>query len=94
LVDGAEDEVPEIAASVRAIRRRITETRERLARASQTPDVARLDLPDLARRWTSLHLDQKRTLLRLFVERIAIGPARRGLARFDSERVDIVPRQP
>jgi hypothetical protein len=92
LVDGDEDEVPEIAASVRTLRRRITETRERLAQASQTPNIARLDLPDLARRWKGLHLDQKQTLLRLFVERIVIGPARRGLARFDAKRVDIVPR--
>ncbi|MGH8774811.1 MAG: ComEC/Rec2 family competence protein [Jiangellaceae bacterium] len=94
LVDGAVDEVPEIAASVRTIRRRIAETRERLAQASQTPEVTRLDLPDLARRWRSLHIDQKRTLLGLFVDRIAIGPARRGLAKFDPGRVRIEERQP
>jgi site-specific DNA recombinase len=90
--DGDEDDLPEVLASVRAIRKRIAAARDRLAEVSARPEVMRLDLPDLARRWQELHLDQKQMLLRLLVDRIVIGPARRGVARFDPDRVDIVPR--
>lgn len=91
LEDGDEVQVPELAAAVRTIRKRITETREKLAEVVSAPDVARLDLPDLARRWRDLHLDQKQALLRLFVEKIVIGPGQRGRRTFDPKRVEIIP---
>lgn len=92
LEDGDEEEIPEIAASIRGIRRRLDDARAELAKVSAQPDLAQLDLPALAAGWPRLHLDQKRMLLGLFVERIAIAPALRGLGRFDPDRVDIVPK--
>ncbi|MBM0238435.1 recombinase family protein [Micromonospora sp. ATA32] len=91
--DGDEDELPEVLVTVRKVRRRLRDAREEYARLSGSPEVARFDLPDLAVRWKELHIDTKRMLLRMFVDRITVGPARRGLAKFDPDRVDIVPRK-
>jgi site-specific DNA recombinase len=92
LEDGDEDELPEVLATVRALRRRMTAARQELGEVTARPEITTLDLPGLAERWADLDLDEKQKLLRLFVDRIVIGPARRGLARFDPDRVDIVPR--
>lgn len=92
LSDDDEDDLPEVLASIRSVRRRLTSSREALADLSASPDLARLDLPDLARRWPDLHIDRKQALLRMFVQRILIHPAsRRGSSVFDPARVDIVP---
>lgn len=91
LVDGDAD-IPELAGAVRTVRKRIVESRGKLAEISQTPEVTRLDLPELARRWQGLHIDQKRTLVRLFVDKILIGPGQPGRRTFDPGRVDIFPR--
>jgi DNA invertase Pin-like site-specific DNA recombinase len=92
LEDGDEEEIPEVMASIRGIRRRLEEARGELAQVTAQPDIAQLDLSALAAGWKDLHLDQKRVLLALFVEKITIAPARRGLGRFDPDRVDIVPK--
>lgn len=91
LDDGDEDDLPEVVASVRKIRRRVSDARAELARLTSLPGVARESLPDLADRWGDLDLDQKRALLALFVAKILIYPARRGYARFDPARVDVLP---
>lgn len=90
LDDGDEDELPEVIASVRTIRRRITEARAELARLASLPAPARVSsLSDLAGRWDQLDLDQRQQLLGLFVERILIHPAKRGLGKFDPARVEV-----
>lgn len=90
LEDGSEDGMPEVAAAIRTIRRRLGMAREELARQVGMPAVAAKSLPDLARRWPSLSIGIRQQLLVMFVARIVIGPGRRG-AKFDPARVDIVP---
>lgn len=90
--DGDEDELPEVLATVRSLRKRIAAARRELSEVTSRPEFADLDLPDLAKRWADLELERKQKLLALFVDRILIGPARRGVPRFDPDRVDIVPR--
>lgn len=89
--EGDENEIPEMAATVRTVRRKLNDAREELGRVTSTPDLAALDFPALAKGWKTLHVDQKQLLLGLFVERILISAARRGLGRFDPDRVAIVP---
>lgn len=91
LEDGSEEDLQDIAASVRAIRARVREARAELASRSAHPAVVREDFPDLASRWLELPLARKQGLLRLFVDRIVIGPAVRGLGKFDPDRVHIAP---
>jgi site-specific DNA recombinase len=91
--EGDEDEIPEVAATVRVVRRKLTEAREELGQVTAAPDIAALDFPALAKSWKSLHIDQKQMLLGLFVDRIIIGPGRRGYGRFDPDRVNIVPKR-
>ncbi len=91
LKDGDEVDLPEVVASVRAVRQRVKAARQELSALSATPEIVTLDLPDLAARWQDLDIDKKQKLLALFVDRIIIGPARRGLGKFDPDRVDIVP---
>jgi DNA invertase Pin-like site-specific DNA recombinase len=91
--DAPEDELPELVTSVRVIRRRMAQAREELSRVMDVPAVAGEALADLAVRWPSLSVDRKCSLLRTFVERIIIGPAKPGPIRFDPARVDIVPRK-
>jgi DNA invertase Pin-like site-specific DNA recombinase len=93
MTDGDADDLPEVVASVRVIRRRLAESRDRLAALARLPELVGEDLPGLAQRWPGLPLDRKRALLAAFVERVVISPAIRGLGRFDPRRVDIVPRQ-
>lgn len=92
-VEADEAEVADTVASMRKIRRRVAKARSEFAALSATPDVAKLDLPELARRWRGLHVDQKVRLLRTFVDKIVIHPAKRGLGRFDPDRVDIIPKR-
>ena len=92
LDDGEADEIPEVVKAIRSVRQRLQDARRELADLTTSPDLAMLDFPALAAAWQSLHIDEKQRLLRLFVERVEIGPAQRGLGRFDPDRVDIVPR--
>jgi hypothetical protein len=85
------ESVDDLTEAIRIVRQRLAQSRRELAEASQTPELARLDLPELARRWKSLHIDTKRTLLRLFVKSITIGPGQPGRRTFDFDRVDIIP---
>lgn len=93
LTEGDEDELPEVLAATRRIRRRIGDSRAELARLVEIPPALHESLPDLAGRWSELHLDRKQSLLRLFVEKIVIAPAVRGRNYFDPDRVDIIPRK-
>jgi site-specific DNA recombinase len=90
LDDGDEEDLPEVLTSVRHVRRRLKSSREQLG-ALTGSGLDEDSLPDLALRWDDLDLDQKQRLLRLFVDRIEILPARRGLPRFDPQRVQVVP---
>lgn len=91
LDDGDEDELPEVLASVRTIRKRIARAREALGRRSGVPEAVRRAVGVSLDEWKRFGLDAKRACLDFLVGRIVIGPARRGLARFDPGRVDIVP---
>jgi DNA invertase Pin-like site-specific DNA recombinase len=92
LTDGDEDEAPEAVAAVRRVRARLKGNRASLSRLRP---ISALDddesLPELGARWDDLHIDRKQSLMRLFVQQVVIGPGRRGLGRFDPDRVDIVP---
>jgi len=88
LDDGDDDDLPEVVASIRRLRGRVREARAELAGLSAAPGL-RLAGEDLAERWDVLDLDQKQSLLALVVKRILIGPAVRGRAWFDPDRVDI-----
>lgn len=59
-----------------------------------TGDVvaASLITPDLPERWETLTLDQQRTIISAFIERVELLPARSKGGRFDPERVRITPR--
>jgi DNA invertase Pin-like site-specific DNA recombinase len=89
--DGPEEDIPEVMSTVRALSKRRDAAREELGRLALAPDLAQLDFVALAAGWQSLHLDQKQMLMRLFIERILIGPGRPGPREFDAGRVDIVP---
>jgi site-specific DNA recombinase len=89
---GDEDELPEVVATVREVRGRITAARRQLASRPGVPAVLREDLPDLAERWDDLDLDRKRALLAAFVEKITIARGYPG-RKFDPDRVDIIPRR-
>lgn len=89
LTEGDEEDIPEVAASLRVLRRRIRENQAELSRIAGLPAALRESLPDMAKRWPTLDLDLKRTLLDLFIRRIIIHPARRGYPKFDPSRVQI-----
>jgi len=91
MADGAEDDLADVLAAAATVRARIKAARAELATATAVPAL-REDMPDLAARWDSLPLERKQALLRLFIDRITIAPARRGLGRFDAGRVTIIPR--
>lgn len=91
LDDGEEDELPEVVAAIRSVRRRIREARAELGRLAPSTGPAQESFPDLADRWPALDLDQRRALVALFIDHILIHPAVRGRARFDPERVEVVP---
>ncbi|HKT02724.1 MAG TPA: recombinase family protein [Rugosimonospora sp.] len=92
LADGDEEEIPEVLATVRTLRKRVAQARTHLAHRAGVPALAGESLPDLAKRWPDLPLQRKQALLSLFVYRILIKPARRGLNRFDPDRVVLIPR--
>lgn len=85
-------DMPEAVAALAEIRARVQELRTDLARHAGVPavvqDAVGLTLPE----FQLLHLEAKRALLAFLVQRVLIGPARRGLARFDPARVNIAPR--
>lgn len=91
LDDGDEEDLPEVLASVRHIRKRVKAAREKLSTMTGFTHPTTESLPDLAKRWPTMDIDQKQGLLRLFFDRILILPARRGFPRFDPERIVPVP---
>jgi hypothetical protein len=92
LEDADEDEIPEVTDAIRSVRHRVKGLREELARSATTaPALVRESFQEMAECWTDLDLDQKQAVLRMFVDRILIYPAVRGRARFDPDRVRVVP---
>lgn len=91
LSDGDEDELPELVASVRKVRRRIKDHRDQLARLAGVRPLVGVDVRDLGVRWESLDLGQRQGLLRLAgVGKVVVGPTEvRG--RFDPIRVHFEP---
>lgn len=89
--DGDEDEVPELVASVRGIRKRLRKRREQLAALSGTNRLAAADVDDLASRWEELPPEQCAELLHVAnVAKVLIkASVHRGW--FDPERVVRVP---
>lgn len=58
--------------------------------ASEMERTRKLDVPDALREaWPSLTFAQRRTVVETLIDRVTIAPARRGLARFDPDRVTI-----
>jgi DNA invertase Pin-like site-specific DNA recombinase len=70
----------------------IDDARRKLRALTTTRHVAAsYDPATITDKWPNIDLDRQRALLRLVVDRVEIGPARRGLNRFDDSRVTIVP---
>lgn len=89
--DDDEGELVEVVSAVRKVRKRLQENRDKLARLAGATPLVGVDVAELGRRWEHLELDDRRTLARLFIDKVLINPTDiRG--RFDFERVDIVPR--
>lgn len=91
LDDGDEDDLPEVLASVRHIRKRVKAAREKLAAITGSAHPTTESLPDLAARWHDLDIDQKQGLMRLFIDKVLILPARRGVPYFDPARIQVKP---
>lgn len=91
LASQSAETMPEAVAALAAIRRRIEQSRQDLARTADVPAVVRDSIGITVEEFTALHLDAKRALLAFLVGRVLISPARRGLGRFDASRVDIDP---
>lgn len=89
--DGDEDDLPELVAAVRAVRKRLRERREKIAVLSGASRLAAVDIDDLAEEWEDLPPEQRAEMLRLAnVSRILVkASAHRGW--FDPERVVPVP---
>ncbi|HZN75700.1 MAG TPA: recombinase family protein [Micromonosporaceae bacterium] len=89
--DADEDEIPELVAAARTIRRRIADVRAQLAQRAGVPGVVRDAVGITLEEFSAYTLDTKRTILGFLVDRIVIGPGVPGRKWFDPNRVDIVP---
>lgn len=89
--DGDDEDVPELVASVRVVRKRIRERRERLGYLAGVTPMLGVDAAEVVPRWPVLAPEQKAAALRLAgVARVLVeGTAVRG--RFDPGRVNWVP---
>ncbi|MGH3381340.1 MAG: recombinase family protein [Actinoallomurus sp.] len=87
--DGDEEELPELIASVRAVRKRIAERRNRLAQLAGAAPLVGMDVSELRNRWADLLPQQKAGLLRAagIAKVLVKGTTLRG--RFDPERVEL-----
>lgn len=83
--------MPEAVAALTAIRARMNQLRQDLARTADVPAVVRDAVGITLDEFKARPLDAKRALLAFLVGRILIAPGRRGLGRFDASRVDIDP---
>lgn len=92
--DADEDEIPELVASMRTIRRRITEAREQLSRRTGVPAVVSGAAGVSLAEFKEYPLDTKQAILGFLVEKIVIGPGLPGRKWFDPDRVDILPTRP
>ncbi|MFF4810565.1 recombinase family protein [Micromonospora chersina] len=90
LTNGDMDEMPEVLATVRNVRKRLARTHDQLARLAAVPSSVRQAVGVDLDQWRAFDLDAKRACLRFFVAQILIAPATRGRATFDPSRVGIV----
>jgi DNA invertase Pin-like site-specific DNA recombinase len=88
----ARDEITTISwqAARRATEKRLVEAKEQLA-ASQAPRaVSGLGERSLRDEWPTLTHERRQAILSVIIEKVVIGPGRRGYNRFDPDRVDVV----
>lgn len=74
-----------------AVEARLTAARTAMARRKRTGvlDAHRGQGASILERWADLPLDRQRGIVEAVVEKITIGPAVKGLGRFDPERVTV-----
>lgn len=81
----------EWAAARRPLEARMEAARRRLSRRRSSTVLEGLAEPGALRAtWPAMATERRRAVLREIVDRIVIAPARRGLNRFDDERVDVL----
>jgi hypothetical protein len=74
----------------RSLEAAVEAAQRRVSRRRPTTALDGLDGPGALRAaWPELPLTRRRAILAAVVDRIVIGPARRGYNRFDPERVDV-----
>jgi DNA invertase Pin-like site-specific DNA recombinase len=79
---------PEWSTARGALTGREQDLQAELAERAAPPDIERIRTARTT--WDVLNVDERRELLRIFVESITIGPATPGATRFDPNRVAIV----
>lgn len=85
--DGGDLDEYRLAAN--AVRTRRDEARAELDRARRRAEITRLDPAAVRRDWAALSPAERRDLAGTFVDRVDVGPGRRGLNRFDPDRVSL-----
>jgi site-specific DNA recombinase len=88
--DADAEAIPEVVASMRTIRRRISEAKELLSGMSVQGRLV-LNLEQVALRWQEASIATKRAVVKLAVDRVLILPGVRGRNFFDPARVQVVP---
>ncbi|CAN5827158.1 recombinase family protein [soil metagenome] len=75
----------------KALEAAVEAAQRRVSRRRPTTALDGLDGPGALRAgWPELSLSRQRAVLAAVVDRVVIGPARRGYNKFDSERVDVI----
>lgn len=82
---------PEWMTARKRIEGRLEAARRRVSRIHHGTALEGLEgRGQLRKAWSSLVPDRRRAVLAAVIDRIDVGPARRGLNRFDDERLDVV----
>ena len=81
----------EFVAARRELEARLDANRRRLARSMGSKVLTTMNTANtVGTAYAAMNIDQRRELLGLLIERVEVGPARRGLTTFDPDRVAIV----
>jgi site-specific DNA recombinase len=91
LEDADIDTIPEVIASLTAVRRRIEETRGQIADLASVPKAVREAVGLTVEAFEKMDLGRKRVLTSFWVGKVLIGQGRRGPNQFDPRRVHIQP---